>query len=228
MAKTYNFKEVEEKILKKWKEEDTYKKSAGRNQGKQKFYFLQGPPYTSGNIHIGHAWNNSSKDIVLRYKRMKGFDVWDRAGYDMHGLPTANKVQKQLGLKDKDAIVEYGMDKFIEECKNFSEKYARIMDEDLFRLGIWMDYDNAYWPIKNEFIEGEWFFVKRANEENRLYKGKKVMTWCADCETALAKHELEYENVSSLKSGSKSTLPDEMFRSTFPTPLLSMTEDLIV
>lgn len=196
MAQRYDFKEIEERILKKWKDEDTYNKVSDKSKkNKEKFYFLQGPPYTSGNIHIGHAWNNSSKDIILRYKRMKGFDVWDRAGYDMHGLPTANKVQKQLGLKDKDAIIEYGMDKFVEECKEFSIKYAKIMDEDLFRLGIWMDYKNAYYPIKNEFIEGEWFFIKKAHEKERLYKGKKVMTWCGNCETALAKHELEYDNI---------------------------------
>jgi isoleucyl-tRNA synthetase len=196
MVTRYNHEESEDKILKFWVENKIYQKSKERGKDKPKFYFLQGPPYTSGKLHIGHAWNNSSKDVVLRYKRMRGYDVWDRAGYDMHGLPTANKVQKQLGLKDKDAIIEYGMDKFVEECKAFSIKYAKLMDEDLFRLGIWMDYENAYYPIRNEFIEGEWYFIKKANEKNRLYKGKKVMTWCGDCETALAKHELEYEEVT--------------------------------
>ncbi len=196
MAKRYDFKEVEEKQIKIWKENDTHKKVNDKNKGKEKFYFLQGPPYTSGRLHIGHAWNNSMKDIILRYKRMKGLDVWDRAGYDMHGLPTENKVQKKFELKTKEDIIKFGMDKFVQECKKFSEDNAKLMNEDMFRLGIWMDYDNAYWPIKNSFIEGEWFLIKKAFESDRLYKGKKVMTWCKDCETALAKHELEYENVT--------------------------------
>ncbi len=191
----YDFKKTEEKILNFWKNNNIYQKAKERNKGKKKFYFLQGPPYTSGRIHIGHAWNNALKDIILRYKRMRGFDVWDRAGYDMHGLPTENKVQANLKLKHKEDIIKFGVDKFIKECIKFSTENAKQMDKDLFRLGVWMDYENAYYPIKNEFIEGEWWFVKKAFENGRLYKGKKIMHWCSSCETALAKHELEYETV---------------------------------
>jgi len=124
---------------------------------------------------------------------MRGFDVWDRAGYDMHGLPTENAVMKKLGLKTKEEIAEYGVDKFIKECIKFSSDNALLMDKDLWRMGVWMDYDKAYWPIKKYYIEGEWWLIKKAFDDKRLYKGKKVMTWCASCETALAKHELEYE-----------------------------------
>jgi len=186
-------KDTEPEVLKHWEAKDTYQKAANRNKGKAKFYFLQGPPYTSGRLHIAHAWNNAAKDMVLRYKRAKGFDVWDRAGYDMHGLPTENAVMKKLNLKTKEEIVKYGVDKFIKECIKFSSDNALLMDKDLWRMGVWMDYDKAYWPIKNYYIEGEWWLIKKAHEEGRLYKGKKVMTWCASCETALAKHELEYE-----------------------------------
>ena len=87
------------------------------------------------------------------------------------------------------------MDKFVKKCIEFSSEKAKMMDKDLWRLGVWMDYPNAYWPIKSEFIEGEWWFIKRAWEQKRLYKGKKIMQWCSHCETSLAKHELEYENV---------------------------------
>ena len=189
-------KETEEEILKHWEAKDIYEKVKEKNKGKEKFYFLQGPPYTSGRLHIAHAWNNSAKDIVMRYKRMRGFDVWDRAGYDMHGLPTENAVMKKLGLKTKEEIIVYGMDKFIKECIKFSSDNALVMDKDLWRMGVWMDYDKAYWPIKKYYIEGEWWLIKKAHESKRLYKGKKVMTWCASCETALAKHELEYETDS--------------------------------
>ncbi len=191
----YDFKKIEEDALKFWREKKIYEKVKKKNQKGKRFYFLQGPPYTSGRLHIGHAWNNSLKDVVLRYKRMKGFNVWDRAGYDMHGLPTENAVQKKLGIKDKLGIEGYGVEKFIKECIKFSSENAKLMDKDLWRLGVWMDFENAYWPIKNEFIEGEWWLIKKAWEQKRLYKGKKIMHWCAECETSLAKHELEYENL---------------------------------
>ena len=126
----YNFKEVEEEVLKFWEEKKIYEKCKKKNMRGKKFYFLQGPPYTSGRLHIGHAWNNSMKDIVLRYKRMRGMNVWDRAGYDMHGLPTENAVQKKLGIKDKLEIEKYGVEKFVKECIKFSSDNAKIMDKD--------------------------------------------------------------------------------------------------
>ena len=190
-----DFKEIEKKILEFWKKNKIYEKSKKKNIKGKKFYFLQGPPYTSGRLHIGHAWNNSMKDIIMRYKRLQGFNVWDRGGYDMHGLPTANKVQKELGLKDKEEIIKYGLDKFNKKCQEFSIHNKKLMDEDLTRLGIWMDFEDAYMPVTNEFMSSEWALIKAASDQKRLYKGKKIMQWCADCETSLAKHELEYENV---------------------------------
>jgi len=190
-----DLKEIEKKILDFWKKNKIYEKSVKKNKKGKLFYFLQGPPYTSGRLHIGHAWNNSMKDVILRYKRLQGFEIWDRAGYDMHGLPTANKVQKELKLVDKEAIIKYGLDKFVKKCQEFSIQNAKLMNEDLKRLGIWMDFENAYLPVENEFMSSEWLLIKKAFEQKRLYKGKKIMQWCADCETSLAKHELEYRNV---------------------------------
>ncbi|MGV8171616.1 MAG: class I tRNA ligase family protein, partial [Candidatus Woesearchaeota archaeon] len=195
MAKSYNFRDVESEILKFWEDNDTYKNVKHKGHGKQKFYWLQGPPYTSGRIHLGTAWNHALKDELLRYKRMRGFDVWDRGGYDMHGLPTESKVQKKFNLQTKKDIINFGLEKFSKECYMFSEENANIMSQDMWNMGIWLNNDNAYMPIHNSYMEGEWFLVKRAHEKNRLYKGSKVMTWCRDCETALAKHELEYKNV---------------------------------
>jgi len=210
----YNFKEEEAKILEFWKKHKIYEKSVKKNMKGKKFYFLQGPPYTNGRLHIGHAWNNNMKDIAMRYFRMKGYNVWDRAGYDMHGLPTENKVQQQLKLEDKKAIINYGLDKFEKKCYEFSYNNALLMNQDLKRMGIWMDFDNAYMPIKNEFMSSEWLLIKKAWEQKRLYKSKKVMHWCGTCETSLAKHELEYENVNEnsifLKFKAKSA-KDEYF-----------------
>ncbi len=191
----YEANKVEEEVLKFWKDNNIYKKTRDKNKENKPFYFLQGPPYTSGKLHIAHAWNNSMKDMVLRYKNMKGLHVWDRAGYDMHGLPTASKVQEKLGLKTKEEIIGYGLDKFAEECINFSVEHAKTMNKDLFRMGVWMDYENAYFPINEEWIESVWWLIKRAEEEKRLYEGERTMSWCSYHGTALAKHECEYREI---------------------------------
>ena len=196
MAEGYNPIKIEEEILAFWDKKNTYQKVKLKNKGKEKFYFLDGPPYTSGNIHVGTAWNKSLKDSVLRYKRMKGFDVWDRAGYDMHGLPTENRVSKKLGLKDKEEIRKFGVSKFIDECKKFSLDSLEKMNKDFERLGVWMDFKNAYATIQKGYISGEWWLIKKAFEKGLLYEGEKTMTWCASCETALAKHELVYKNLT--------------------------------
>lgn len=191
----YEFKAVEEEILNYWENKRIYSKVKAKGKGKKKFYFLQGPPYTSGRLHMGQAWNHALKDMVLRYKRMRGFDVWDRAGYDMHGLPTEHKVQALLNLKTKEDIINFGLEKFSNECMKFSSTTAKQMDKDLWRFGTWLDYENAYWPITNDYIEGVWWLIKKTHEKKRLYEGLKTMTWCASCGTALAKHECEYKEV---------------------------------
>lgn len=191
----YDFKEIEPRILEFWRENRIYEKAKQKNAGKQKYYFLDGPPYTSGKVHIGTAWNKALKDTVLRYKRMKGFDVWDRAGYDMHGLPTENATQKKLNLVTKEDIENFGVEQFIEECKKLCIENMQIMNEDFKRLGVWMDFDNAYQSIKKEFMEGEWWLIKKAHEKGRLYEGLRTMTWCTNTESALAKHELEYKTI---------------------------------
>ncbi|MBI2138846.1 isoleucine--tRNA ligase [Candidatus Woesearchaeota archaeon] len=194
MAEKFNPLASEAEVLSYWKDERIQEKAKQRNRGKKKFYFLDGPPYTSGRIHLGTAWNKSLKDAVLRYKRMKGFDVWDRAGYDMHGMPTEHKTMDKLGLKDKEGIRKIGIRQFVEECRKLSVDNLHLMNEDFRKLGVWMDFDNAYQSITNEFMEGGWWLVKRAFDQGRLYEGFKPMHWCANCATSLAKHELEYKN----------------------------------
>jgi isoleucyl-tRNA synthetase len=191
-----DFHKIEKDVLAFWEKEKIYKKVKKKNSKGKKFYFLQGPPYTSGKLHIGQAWNNSMKDMALRYKRMQGFDVWDRGGYDMHGLPTENAVQKKMGFKNKDEIAKHGVEKFIKECIKFSIEYAGYMDEDLWKMGVWLDHKNAYKPLTKDYVSGEWAFFDKAQEQGRLYKGKKVMHWDSETETSLAKHELEYKTVT--------------------------------
>lgn len=203
MAEKYNPLEQEQEMLKFWKENNTYSNIKNKNkinsEGKREkqFYFLDGPPYTSGKVHIGTAWNKSLKDMVLRFKRMKGLDVWDRAGYDMHGLPTENATQKKLNLTGgKQEIVKYGVDKFISECKQLCIDNMESMNQDFERLGVWMDFSDPYQSINNDFIDGEWWLIKKAHENGRLYRGLRTMTWCPITQSALAKHELEYQEVT--------------------------------
>ena len=185
----------EPEIFKFWKDNKVYEKAKENNKNKKKFYFLDGPPYTSGKVHLGTAWNKSLKDSILRYKRMQGFNVLDRAGYDMHGLPTENAAEKELGIKNKDDIKTFGVAKFVKACKDLSIRNMKIMNVDFQRLGVWMDFENAYQSVKKEFIDGEWWLVKKVHEKKRLYEGLRSMAWDWQHQTALAKHELEYKNI---------------------------------
>ncbi|RLE47207.1 isoleucine--tRNA ligase [Candidatus Woesearchaeota archaeon] len=187
---------IEPSILAFWKENKIYEKAKEKNAGGKKFYYLDGPPYTSGKVHLGTAWGKALRDSLMRYKRMAGFNVWDRAGFDTHGLPTAHAVEKKLGIKHKDEIPEFGVAKFIQECKRLCIENKEKMIEDFKKMGVWMGFDNPYITLDNSYIESEWWLIKKAHDNNRLYEGKKVMHWCAKCGTALAKHELEYKTVT--------------------------------
>ncbi|PIN76916.1 isoleucine--tRNA ligase [Candidatus Woesearchaeota archaeon CG10_big_fil_rev_8_21_14_0_10_36_11] len=192
----YIHAELEPKILEYWNDHKTVEKLKKKNKSGKPFTFLQGPPYTSGKVHLGTAWNTSLKDMALRYKRSRGFDVWDRNGYDVHGLPTAHKVMAKHKLKTKDDIEKFGLGKFIKECIDFCMTMGDQMTNDFKRMGVTLDYTDSYMALTNEYMEGEWWMVQQAWKKERLYLGEKVMTWCGDCETAVAKHECEYKELS--------------------------------
>jgi isoleucyl-tRNA synthetase len=192
---TYDHAKLEPDIQAYWKKSKTVEKLRKRNKGKQKFYFLDGPPYTSGRIHLGHAWNKALKDMVLRYKRMKNLDVWDRAGFDMHGLPTEHKVMAKFELKNKDDIEKFGYEKFAEECRKFCTEMMHAMIGDFERIGTTLDYTDPYQPIKTEYTNAVWGLIRKANDDKRLYLGKRTLHWDPKDQTALAKHELFYKPV---------------------------------
>ncbi|MBI2572328.1 isoleucine--tRNA ligase [Candidatus Woesearchaeota archaeon] len=195
---TYNHTELEPQILAYWKHHKTLEKLRTKTQDGPKFYFLDGPPYTSGHIHLGHAWNMGLKDMMVRYKRMRGHNVWDRAGYDMHGLPTEQKVMVKFNLKDKQDIEQFGIAKFMEECEKFCTEMMLKMNDDFIRIGSTLDFSNPYQPIKQEFMEAEWLLIKKAQEKNRLYQGLRTMHWDTATQTAVAKHELEYKQITDI------------------------------
>ncbi|ADG13320.1 isoleucyl-tRNA synthetase [Methanocaldococcus infernus ME] len=196
-VKQVNFRELDKEIKKFWENNRIYEKVKEKNKENKEFYFVDGPPYCSGAIHLGTAWNKIIKDTYLRFKRMQGFNVLDKAGWDMHGLPIEVKVEQEFGIKSKKEIEKIGVDKFIEKCKEFALKHKEIMENQFKNLGVWLDWDNAYMPITKEYMEIGWWTLKRAHEKGLLVKDLRVVYWCPRCETALAEHEVrgEYKEV---------------------------------
>ncbi len=185
----YSPKDVEEEVKKFWKNNSIYEKSKG---GKERFFFVDGPPYPTGRIHLGTAWNKIIKDVILRYRRMRGYAVLDTPGWDMHGLPVEVKVENELGFETKTDIEKYGIDTFVEKCMNYAVDNMHTMTEQFKELGVWMDWDDPYMTIKPEFINAAWWTIKRAYDQGLLEQKKMVVNWCPRCETALADAEIEY------------------------------------
>lgn len=190
----YDPQKIEKNVIKLWEDTQAYSSTREHRKGGCKFFFVDGPPYTTGSIHLGTAWNKIIKDVVLRYKSMKGFDILDRAGWDMHGLPIEVKVEESLGFKTKKDIEAYGVDKFIDTCKRFALQHKDQMTAQFQRLGVWLDWENPYITIADEYIEAAWWTLKQAHEKGLLEQGRRVVNWCPRCETAIADSEVEYKD----------------------------------
>ncbi|WGI17430.1 isoleucine--tRNA ligase [Methanonatronarchaeum sp. AMET-Sl] len=193
----YDPEVIEGRVREFWEENDVYERSRKRDLDvEERFYFVDGPPYTTGRIHLGTTWNKIIKDAVLRYTTLKGVPVMDRAGWDMHGLPIEVKVEKEFDFESKQDIEDFGIDNFVKECKNYALQYKESMTEQFKELGAWLDWDDPYMTINNNYIESAWWTLKRADERGLLEKGKRIVNWCPRCETALADSEVEYDEVS--------------------------------
>ncbi len=191
----YEFKKVEEETKKFWKNKKIYEKVKEKNRKGKKFYFCDGPPYATGTIHPGTAWNKCIKDAVCRFKRAKGCHVRDQAGYDTHGLPIEVKVEQELKLKSKKDIEEkVGVPQFIEKCKNFATQYIGVMSQQFQSVGVWLDFEKPYVTYEDDFIEKSWATVKAASDKGLLARGVYVLPHCPRCETTIANYELEYDD----------------------------------
>ena len=189
----YN-KELENKIQRFWQEQNIYDKTSKLRENKPKYSFLDGPPYCSGRIHLGTAWNKTIKDAYLRFKSMSGYSLRRQAGWDTHGLPIEHKVEQLLEIQSKQEIEEkYGIDNFVDKCKEFAIKNKEDMTEQFKSMGIWMDWDDPYVTYDNGYMESCWWTLKKADERDLLIQDKRVITWCPKCETALANAEIEYD-----------------------------------
>ncbi|MEN2974882.1 MAG: isoleucine--tRNA ligase [Candidatus Caldarchaeales archaeon] len=197
LADRYNPIEVEEEISRWWKENNIIEKVFNMNRGAPIFAFLEGPPTANGYMHVGHARGRVYKDIVLRFHTMKGLDVWRRGGWDCLGLPTELEVEKKLGFTSKRDVELYGLERFINEAEKLVDYYIRHWREASERLGLWLDYDNAYETRRERYIEHVWWFIKQAYEKGDLVESFKVVPYCPRCETPLSSHEVAqgYEEV---------------------------------
>ncbi len=190
--KQYTVKE-ENLLQENWKKNGIAKKAREQSLAKEKpFYFMDGPPYATGHIHLGTALNKILKDVAMRSHRMLGYSVFDRPGYDTHGLPIENRVEKELGIKDKNEIEELGVEKFVEKCRAFATQYIGTMNQEFENLGVWMDWDNPYLTLSKDYIEAIWWTFKKAEEKGLLYLGKYPVHVCPHCGTAVAYNEIEY------------------------------------
>ena len=192
--KSYDHEKIEKKVQKFWKEEETFKKVNELREKGPRYSFLDGPPYCSGKIHLGTAWNKVIKDSYLRYKSMNGFSLRRQAGWDMHGLPIENKVEHIMDIQSKQDIEEnIGIAKFVDKCREFAIENKIAMESQFDQLGVWMDWEDPYMTLDPKYMESSWWTLKRANEQNLLVNDQRVISWCPHCGTALAAAEIEYE-----------------------------------
>ena len=185
-----DFVEREKEVLEFWKENDIFKKSIEKNEGHPEFSFYDGPPTANGKPHIGHILTRVMKDIVPRYKTMKGYHVLRKAGWDTHGLPVELEVEKMLGIDGKPEIEKYGVEPFIQKCKESVWKYKHEWEVMSDRVGYWADMDNPYVTYDDNYIESVWWSLKEIDKKGLIYKGHKVVPYCPRCGTALSSHEV--------------------------------------
>jgi isoleucyl-tRNA synthetase len=185
-----NFVEREKKVLDFWNENKIFEKSIEESKGKKTFTFYDGPPTANGMPHIGHVLTRVIKDIIPRYRTMKGYNVLRKAGWDTHGLPVELEVEKLLGISGKDQIEEYGLEPFIQKCKESVWKYKGMWEDFSGIVGFWADMDDPYVTYENDYIESIWWSLKKIWDKDLLYKGFKIVPYCPRCETPLSSHEV--------------------------------------
>ncbi|MBQ4612929.1 MAG: isoleucine--tRNA ligase, partial [Clostridia bacterium] len=185
-----DFVQREREVLQFWTENDVFRKSMTEREGCPTYTFYDGPPTANGKPHIGHVLTRVIKDMIPRYRTMKGAMVPRKAGWDTHGLPVELEVEKLLGLDGKEQIEEYGLDPFIQKCKESVWKYKGMWEEFSGIVGFWADMDDPYVTYHNDFIESEWWALKQIWDKGLLYKGFKIVPYCPRCGTPLSSHEV--------------------------------------
>jgi isoleucyl-tRNA synthetase len=184
----------EEEILKFWKERNIFQKSLDKEAPLGKYVFYDGPPFATGTPHYGHILGSTAKDVIGRYQTMRGFTVPRRWGWDCHGLPIENIVEKDLNISGKKAIEELGIDKFVEHARSKVLTYVAEWEKTIDRIGRWVDFSNSYKTMDNTFIESVWWALGELNKKGLLYEGVRVLAYCPRCETPIANSEIAMDN----------------------------------
>ena len=195
-----DFPKQEEEVLKFWEKNDTFKKSVAQREGAEDFVFYDGPPFATGLPHFGHFIPSTIKDIIPRYQTMKGKKVERRFGWDCHGLPVENLIEKELGINSKHEIEEYGIDKFNDKCKASVLKYTSEWRKTITRMGRWVDFDHDYKTMNPDFMESIWWVAKSLWDKGLIYEGQYILPYCPRCATVLSTHELAqgYKDVNDM------------------------------
>ena len=206
-----NFVDREKEVLRFWQENDIFEKSINSRPEAKTYMFYDGPPTANGKPHIGHVETRVIKDMIPRYRAMKGYQVPRKAGWDTHGLPVELEVEKLLGLDGKEQIETYGLEPFIEKCKESVWKYKGMWEDFSGTVGFWADMENPYVTYDNDFIESEWWALKKIWEKGLLYKGFKIVPYCPRCGTPLSSHEVAqgYKDVKERSAIAKFKVKDE-------------------
>ena len=187
--KQVNFSKLEEEMLEFWKTNSSFEKSLQKNQDKEPFIFYDGPPFATGLPHYGHILPGTIKDIVPRYQTMKGKFVERKWGWDCHGLPVENLIEKELNLNSKKELLEYGIDKFNEQCRNSVLRYTNEWEKTIERMGRWVDFKNSYRTMDAHYMESIWWVFKSLWEKGLIYEGFKILPYCPRCTTPLSNFE---------------------------------------
>ncbi|MCL6594148.1 MAG: class I tRNA ligase family protein, partial [Alicyclobacillus sp.] len=209
-------KQREQRVLAFWKDHNVFKKSEEQRAGRPEWVFYEGPPTANGRPHPGHVLTRVMKDVYPRYRVMKGYHVQRKAGWDTHGLPVEIEVEKKFGISGKKQIQAFGVERFIQACRDSVFTYEATWREMSERLGYWVDLDNPYMTLADDYIESVWFLLKTIYEKGLLYRGHRVSPYCPHCETTLSSHEVAqgYKDVKDLSITAK-------FRVTGPLPAVA-------
>jgi isoleucyl-tRNA synthetase len=195
-----SFPALELEIMRAWEQEQTFQRSLDLREGGPRFVFYEGPPTANGKPGTHHVLARTFKDVVPRYRTMKGYHVERKAGWDTHGLPVELEIERKLGISGKQQIEEFGIDKFNELCRQSVFEYVDDWRRFSERMAFWQDYDNAYWTLNSDYIQSVWWALKRMWDQELIYKGFRVAPYCPRCMTPLSSHELA--------QGYKDDIPD--------------------
>lgn len=193
----FNQQKVESEILRFWDDHQIFKKSITTRNKSKNYVFYEGPPTANGTPGIHHVISRTIKDFICRYKTMQGYRVDRKAGWDTHGLPVEIEVEKELGIDGKEQVLEYGVDKFNQKCKESVFRYKKEWDDLTQKIGFWVDLNNPYITYENDYIETVWWILKEFWKRDLIYQGFKILPYCPRCETPLSSHEVAqgYEDV---------------------------------